>query len=193
MSDTGEFKALDSKVEKLSVILEKYLDSQEVSFVIQGETLYNHEVSAHFGCLSLFLLKAKDVYEKTFNNAYSAEELAQFLNIDVNFVNTLENAKNVNQVKIEKKFPIDFVENESSYFNASPIMLNSSNGAVFSIVSHFTFYSVEEYIRQYKRNRGLMIDGKIPLDPLAEEWELAVRNMLVQIKKTGNVLTNINS
>ena len=70
MSDTGEFKALDSKVEKLSVILEKYLDSQEVSFVIQGETLYNHEVSAHFGCLSLFLLKAKDVYEKTFNGAF---------------------------------------------------------------------------------------------------------------------------
>lgn len=193
MSNSDEFKALDNKVEKLSAILEKYLDSQEVSFVIQGETLYNHEVSAHFGCLPLFLLKAKDTYEKVFNNAYSAEELAQFLNLDANFINTLENAKNMSQVKIEKKFPIDFVENESSYFNSSPVMLNASNGAVFSIVSHFTFYSIEEYVKQYKKNRGLMIDGKIPLDPLAEEWELAVRNRLVEIKKPNITLGNVNN
>jgi hypothetical protein len=193
MSNSDEFKALDNKVEKLSTILEKYLDSQEVSFVIQGETLYNHEVSAHFGCLPLFLLKAKDTYEKVFNNAYSPDELAQFLNIDANFVNTLENAKNMNQVKIEKTFPIDFIENESSYFNSSPVMLSNTNGAVFSIVSHFTFYSIEEYVKQYKRNRGLMIDGKIPLDPLAEEWELAVRNRLVEIKKPTMVLGNINN
>lgn len=193
MSNSDEFKALDNKVEKLSSILEKHLDSLEVSFVIQGETLYNHEVSAHFGCLPLFLLKAKDLYEKAFNNAYSSDELAQFLNLDVNFINSLENSKSSNSVNIEKKFPIDFIENESSYFNASPVMLSNTNGAVFSIVSCFTFYSVEEYVKQYKKNRGLMIDGKIPLDPLAEEWELAVRNTLVQIKKPSMVIGNVNN
>ena len=182
----------DEKINNLSLVLKKYLMTQDVDFIIDGNELFVDEVVGHFGCLPLILMRAKFLYEKTFNNDYNIEDLVDTFGEEAL---TLKNGKkidtnnNIENKSDYKEFPIEFIENESAFFNTIPITAEQ-DVAIFSILSHFSLYSIEEYIIQYKKNKLLLIDGRIPLDTLYNEWRDTLRNNKIKIK-SNNQIKNI--
>lgn len=188
-----ELLSEDIKINKLSKLLTSYSDSRGISFCFQEQQLYNEEVFAHFGCLSLFLVEAKQLYEKIYNGLYTTEELLD--GIVKRPRNLTENQKEIekkfiNELPINKKFPIRLIEAEDgeTYFNFYPLT-DPSISSDFSIISHFSLFSLEEYVKLYTNNKTLMIDGNIPLDPLYTKMveQVNLGKVFIQTKQSFNL------
>ena len=184
-------KSEDSKIQLLSEILVSYLEKEEVKFTIEGADLYPQEVCGHFGCLPLFLLEAKDKYEKIFNLNLDMNDFAEAFGRSLGVLQ--QNEFSPEEKKITKIFPIEFLEDQEAYFDAIPLVYSPDNQSVsFVVLAHFTHYSIEEYINFYKSNPHLIIDGKIPLDTLYHKWKNARLTNKITIKPNTK-LTNNNS
>jgi hypothetical protein len=180
-------KSEDRQIQKITNVLSEFAISNGVTFSFQEEEIYPIEVFSDFGFLTVFLADAKILYEKIFNNLYSVSDLMSV------FGNNRELQLSPEQVKIEhayyaktiktKVFPVNFVENESALLDMNPVM-KGNLPSDFILVSHFAHYTVEEYIKIYKRNKSLLIDGKIPLEPIVKNFTDLLSNGKILVKPT---------
>lgn len=177
-------KSEDKKIQKLSKLLTKYAESQGVEFSFGGQEVYVLETFANFGGLSLFLMEAKEVYEKVYNNLYTTEELMIEFGKKIKKLTVEESLREQTYLEgktKEKIFPIEFVEkSEDTYFGFVP-RVSQEIPADFFILSHFAMYSLDEYLKIYKKNKALLIEGKIPLDPLYEKMLTKINTKQVSI------------
>lgn len=189
-------KSEDKKIHRLSKLLTTYAESQGVEFSFGGQEVYALETFAHFGALPLFLMEAKEVYEKVYNNLYTTEELMIEFGKKIKKLSVEENLKEQSFLETkprDKVFPIDFVEkSEDTYFGFVP-RISQEIPADFFMLSHFTMYSLDEYLKIYKKNKALLIEGKIPLDPLYERMVTKINTKQVFIRSEPNLTPEATS
>ena len=189
-------KSEDKKIHRLSKLLTTYAESQGVEFSFGGQEVYALETFAHFGALPLFLMEAKEVYEKVYNNLYTTEELMIEFGKKIKKLSVEENLKEQSFLETkprDKVFPIDFVEkSEDTYFGFVP-RISQEIPADFFMLSHFTMYSLDEYLKIYKKNKALLIEGKIPLDPLYERMVTKINTKQVFIRSEPNLAPEATS
>lgn len=68
-------KSEDKKIQKITNLLVKYAEKEEVEFSLGGNQLTPVEALSFFSGLALFLIPAKETYEKIYNNLHTVEEL----------------------------------------------------------------------------------------------------------------------
>lgn len=177
-------KSDDKKIQKLSNLLINYAEREGLVFSFGEDEIYPLETFSHFGGLSLFLIEAKENYEKIYNKLYTVNELMEPFSKNQKELSKEElliEDEYLSSLPISHEFPILFeAQEENTYFGFVPRLINTL-GPNFSVVTHFTHYSVEEYVKIYKRNKMLLIDGKIPLDPLFEKMLQKVNSKQVKI------------
>lgn len=165
-------KSEDKKIQKLSNILIKYADQQGVEFSFGGNTLYPVEALSFFGGLSLFLVEAKENYEKVYNNLYTVSELMDGVGKKIKEP-TAEQIKKeedfFNKQPKTKIFPIELHQKEEETFFGFEPKVAIDIPADFLTLAHFSHYTLEEYLKIYKKNKMLLIEGKVPLDPLFDK------------------------
>lgn len=177
-------KADNKKLQKLANVLIRYLDNEGVEFCFGEMPISSKEVCSHFGCLSLFLIEAQEKYEKIYNNLYTVEDLMATFGKKIKELNFQEDnyeTEYLNSLPKERFFPIEYhVEAEKTFFGFVP-RLPEDIPTDFFMLSHFTQYTMEEYIKIYKDKKLLLINGKIPLDPLYEKMELKMNAKKIEL------------
>lgn len=187
----------DKKIQKLSNLLTRYAESEGLEFSFGDTQIYALEAFAHFGGLSLFLIEAKENYEKVYNKIYTIDELMQPFGKAIPQLTIEQTLKEQDYIENQSKknvFPIDFHEQEEdTYFGFIP-RLSENIPSDFVLLAHFTHYSLDEYIKIYKKNKMLLIDGKIPLDPLYDKMVKKINLNQIQFKKPEQkIINDINS
>ncbi len=181
----------DKKIQKLSNLLVKIAEKEGVEFNFSGTDIYALETFAHFGALVLFLAETKDLYEKIYNQSFTTLELLAKINPKMKkpSVEMIKQDEELTaQIPIIKTFPINlFKLEENTYFGCIPKTTKDCN---FSVLSHFVVYTVEEYIKEYKSKPMLMINDKIPLDPLFERFVKKLENKDIPVYEIPN--NNLN-
>lgn len=177
-------KAPDKKVQKLSNILVRYAEKKGLEFSFAGDEVYLMETFAYFGTLSLFLVEAKEQYEKIYNKIYTVEELMASFGREIPAL-TEEQSKAerayLDAQPITKKFPVVFEsQEEGTYFGFIP-RIPENKGADFNIIAHLTHYALDEYVKLFKKNEMLLVNGRIPLEPLYEKMAQKVNDRSVEI------------
>lgn len=176
----------DKKIDMLNYVLCDLIQRKEVNFCIEGQTLFAQEVSGHFGCLPLLINEASEVFESIFSQSYNINDLAgSFLKsidpaqaaVDEKFL------ENLSKVKTSKTLPIDYIEDESAYFNCVPVVNTASGSVPFTFLLHFSHYALEAYIDYYLKNEHLLVNSSIPLDALYSKWKNAIAANKVKISK----------
>lgn len=165
-------KSEDKKIQKLSNILTRYAESEGIEFSFGGNALYPIETFAFFGGLPLFMVEAKEHYEKLYNNLYSVEELMTSLGKKIKNPTPDELLKEQEFLKnqpINKPFPVDLHQKEEDTFFGCVPRVSEEIPCDFLTIAHFSQYTLEEYLKIYKKNKMLLIDGRIPLDPLYDK------------------------
>jgi hypothetical protein len=181
----GYPKSEDKKIQKLTNLLIKHAENENVEFSFGGEELYLVETFSDFGGLPMFLAEAKEIYEKIYNNLFTTQELMDGIGRKIKEPSIEELIKE--QDFLEKQplthiFPIDFIKKESdTFFGFVPKTIDGNTGD-FALIAHFSHYSLDEYIKLYKRNKMLLVDGKIPLDPLYEKMVNKINNKKLIIR-----------
>lgn len=180
----------DKKIQKLTNMLVKHVENEGVSFSFGGEELYPIEALSFFGGLPIILIEAKETYEKIYNNLFTVEELMAGIGRKIKEPTDEEYIKEQEFLKkqpIKKRFPIEFLEQENDTFFGFIPRLPDGVPAAFSTIAHFSHYSLDEYIKLYKKNKMLLIDGKIPLDPLYEKMVNKISSNQIKIIKSANM------
>ena len=164
------FKAKDEKIRKLSNILTKYADGEELGFLFEGHVLKNIDVFGHYGALSLFLIEAQETYEKYANGLFSTPELLSTITepdskLRMKDADAQKDQEWINKREKEYKFPISYYfQEENTFFSFIP-RVSEEVPCDFYLVAHYAHYTLEEYVKKYKLENKLQ-DGKIPLDEL---------------------------
>lgn len=190
----GYPKAPDKKIQKISTLLTKYAESQGIEFCFGDEEVYPVEAFAFFGALSLFLIEAKEMYEKLYNNLYTVDELmSSFGNKikELNLEQTLKEQDYLSKKKKDKVFPIELHQKEEeTYFGFIPRL---SPGKVdFYVLAHFSLFAVEEYVKEYIAKPVLLVDGRVPLEPLYEKMINKLNAKEMNIIAQSPLLNSIN-
>ncbi|NCQ52306.1 hypothetical protein GW796_10575 [archaeon] len=165
-------KSQDKKINKLSNVLIRYAEQEGVEFSFGGKPLYPVEALSFFGGLSLFLIEAKENYEKLYNNLYSVEELMGGLGKKIKEQTQEQQTKEqefLSRLPKEKLFPIEFHEKEEDTFFGFIPRISETIPCDFLTIAHFSHYTLDEYLKIYKKNKMLLIDGRIPLDSLYDK------------------------
>lgn len=165
-------KSEDKKIQKLSNVLIKYAETEGVEFSFGGNPLYAIEALSFFGGMPLFLIEAKEHYEKLYNNLYSVEELMLGLGKKIKNPTAEQSEQEKEFLKslpINKRFPIDFHERQDETFFGFIPRISEEIPCDFLTIAHFSQYTLEEYLRIYKKNKMLLIEGRVPLDPLYDK------------------------
>lgn len=187
-------KAPDKKIQKISKLLTKYAESQGIEFCFGDEEVYPTEAFAFFGALSLFLIEAKEMYEKLYNNLYTVEELMQSFGKkikELNLEQTLKEESYLSNKKKDKIFPIELHQKEEeTYFGFIPRL--SSGKVDFYVLAHFSLFAVEEYVKEYMAKPVLLVDGRVPLDPLYEKMINKLNTKQMHIVPQSALLNAIN-
>ena len=177
-------KSSDKKIRKLTNILVNYAEQNDIKFSLGGEEVYSVETFSDFGALSLFLLEAKELFEKLYNNKFTIEELMQPFGKKIKQLTTEEEKQEsdyLNKQPTNKTFPILFEQKEEgTYFGFAPV-INKNTDNDFYIISHFALHIIDEYVKQYKNNKSLMINGMIPLDALYDKLIKNINNNKIEI------------
>ncbi len=184
----------DKKIQKLTNLLVKYAEREGAEFSFGGNELYPVETLSFFGCMPLFLIEAKENYEKIYNNLYTVEELMEGIGRKVAKISEEDLAKEkewLNEQEIKKVFPIDFFEKEEDTFFGFIPKTSRAEKADFVTLAFFTQYALESYIKKYKNNDLLLVDGKIPLEPLYEKMVTKINTKEIKIIPTSSVDKNI--
>ena len=191
-------KSKDKKIRKLTNILVKWASDKNLEFTLGGEPLYPVETFSDFGGLSLFLIEAKPKYEEVFNKNYGCRELMSGLKPSgsVGAVRMLSDKEDaiekevMSKVENESKFNIEFHEKtENTFFGFTPKIGKDLD---FFVLAHLTHFVADEYVKYFENNKMLLIDGKIPLEPLCEKMLEKVQENVISViasPKTG-ITTN---
>lgn len=190
----GYPKAPDKKIQKISKLLTKYAESQGIEFSFGDEEVYPAEAFAFFGALPLFLIEAKEIYEKLYNNLYTVEELMETFGKKIKELNLEETLKEdkflSNKVKT-KIFPIELHQKEQeTYFGFIPRL--SKDKVEFHALAHFSLFAVEEYVKKYMQMPVLLVEGRVPLDPLYEKMLNKLNTNQMSIIPESALLNAIN-
>lgn len=187
-------KAPDKKIQKISKLLTKYAESQGIEFCFSDEEIYPNEAFAFFGGLSLFLIEAKEIYEKLYNNLYTVEELMESFSKKIKELDLEQILKEENYLSNKKKdkiFPIELHQKEEeTYFGFIPRL--SSSKVDFYVLAHFSLFALEEYVKKYREKPVLLIDGRVPLDPLYEKMINKLNTRQISIVPQSELLNAIN-
>lgn len=190
----GYPKAPDKKIQKISTLLTKYAESQGIEFCFGDEEVYPVEAFAFFGALSLFLIEAKEMYEKLYNNLYTVDELmSSFGNKikELNLEQILKEQDYLSKKKKDKVFPIELHQKEEeTYFGFIPRL--SSGKVDFYVLAHFSLFAVEEYVKEYIAKPVLLVDGRVPLEPLYEKMINKLNAKEMSIIPQSALLNSIN-
>lgn len=189
-------KSSDKKIQKLSNLLVRYADSEGIEFSFGGHNLYPIEAFSFFGGLSLFLIEAKDSYEKIYNNLYTTQELMEGIGKKIKnptMEQLIAEQEFLDKQNKSKLFPIEFHEQQEDTFFGFIPRISEEIPCDFHTLAHFSHYTVEEYLKIYKKNKMLLIEGRIPLDPLYDKMVTKINAQQVKIipaptvPKAGNV------
>lgn len=183
-------KAPDRKIQKLTNLLVRYAESKDIVFSFSGEEIFAVEAFSHFGGLALFMLEAKEQYEKVYNKLYSIEELLEVY--DKNMFKSSKAKALTEEQKLKDKeyldkqpkknlFPIELVEQEDKTYFGFIVRVSPDNLNIdFSNLAHFTLHAVEEYIKKYNLENNN--ESKlIPLDELYDKMVKKINNKEVMI------------
>lgn len=185
----------DKKIQKLTNLLVKHSEKEGVEFSFGGEELYLVETFSDFGGLPMFLSEAKEIYEKIYNNLFTVQELMDGIGRKIKEPTIEELIKEqdfLDKQPLTHLFPIEFIKKESdTFFGFIPKTIEGNSGD-FAIIAHFSHYSLDEYIKLYKRNKMLLVDGKIPLDPLYEKMVNKINNKKLIIRADKQELNKDN-
>lgn len=177
-------KSEDKKIQKLSNVLIKYAEREGVEFSFGGNVLYAVEALSFFGGMPLFLIEAKENYEKLYNNLYTVEELMGGLGKKIKTPTTEQAQKEqeyLKRIPINKEFPINFHEQQDETFFGFIPRISEEIPCDFLTIAHFSQYTLEEYLRIYKKNKMLLIEGRVPLDPLYDKMVTKINAKEVRI------------
>lgn len=178
------FKSKDEKIRKLTNILTKYADAEEVEFLFEGHALKNVDVFGHYGALSLFLIEAQETYESIANGIYSTPELLQSIT-DGSKVKMKESETNsdkewMKNKEKEFKFPISYYfQEENTFFSFIP-RVSEEIPCDFYLLAHYTHYTLDEYVKKYKAENKLQ-NGKVPLDELYQKMIEKINDRKVNV------------
>lgn len=190
----GYPKAPDKKIQKISSLLTRYAESQGIEFCFGDEEVYPVEAFAFFGALSLFLIEAKEIYEKLYNNLYTVDELmSSFGNKikELNLEQVLKEQDYLSKKGKDKVFPIELHQKEQeTYFGFIPRL--SSGKVDFYVLAHFSLFAVEEYVKEYIAKPVLLVDGRVPLEPLYEKMINKLNAKEMSIVPQSALLNAIN-
>ena len=185
-------KSNNKKIRKLTSVLIKYAEKEGLEFSFGGEDLYPIEAFSFFGGLSLFLIEAKETYEKMYNNLYTIEDLMNAIGRHIQIKEEQKEIENdwLNHQKIEKLFPVEFFQEEEdgkTFFGFIPEIHDDIPSDFFTLV-HFAQYTVDEYVKIYKKKKELNQSIKIPLEPLYEKMVNKINQNKITIYPKTNIL-----
>ena len=75
---------------------------------------------------------------------------------------------------MRKKLPLVYEHDQDALINVVP-MTEASADNILTLWSHFLHYSLEEVIRNAKKEKK-MVNGQIPLDEMYQNWHKAVQS-----------------
>lgn len=190
----GYPKAPDKKIQKISTLLTRYAESQGIEFCFGDEEVYPVEAFAFFGALSLFLIEAKEIYEKLYNNLYTVDELMNSFGNkikELNLEQVLKEQDYLSKKKKDKVFPIELHQKEQeTYFGFIPRL--SAGKVDFYVLAHFSLFAVEEYVKEYIAKPVLLVEGRVPLEPLYEKMINKLNAKEMSIVPQSALLNAIN-
>lgn len=190
----GYPRAPDKKIQKISNLLTKYAESQGIEFCFGDEEVYPTEAFAFFGALSLFLIEAKEIYEKLYNNLYTVEELMETFGKkikELKLEQVLSEEKYISNKKKDKLFPIELHQKESeTYFGFIPRLADGKTD--FYVLAHFSLFALEEYVKEYMAKPVLLVEGRVPLDPLYEKMLNKINAKEMKVIPESALLNSIN-
>lgn len=160
----------DNKIQKITNVLIKVAEKEDISFSFGGSELYPVEALSDFGGLSLFLTDAQDVFEKLYSKNYTYAELMEPLGKkDVLLTKEQEDDESSFFSNLPSlDFPISFHEKEDgTFFGFIPKFAN--NDKSFTFLVHLSVFSLEECIKKAKKNNKLKNKKVIPLDNLYDK------------------------
>lgn len=171
----------DDKINSITKVMTSYSHDKNWGFSLGSRELGAEYAFGFFGILPMFLLEAKEHYEKIYNNHYSADELLDVISPkrvgdrDVPFEVKKKDVQYMNTKVLDKKFPLQFFETppQETILDFEPRiehLMDNDKSISFSTIIHFVMYSLDEYVKVYEKSPNLLIDGKIPLDPLCDKW-----------------------
>lgn len=159
----------DKKIQKITNILIKYAEINDIGFTFGGSELYPVEAFSDFGGLSLFLNEARETYQKLTSKDFTFNELMESIG-NKNIVLSKQQVEIENEYleKLKKpNFPIDYIEREDgTFFGFYPTFSNNLEHN-FNFMVHLTFFSLEECIKKAKEKK--LEVNKVPLDELYEK------------------------
>lgn len=153
----GYEKAPDLKIRKLISFLERYSEQSDLNFMFGNKELTAEDVFAHTGGLALFVVEAKEIYEKIYNNIYTALELTtqfydQAKQKEITYFIPQEqldlDKKLTLQLPVLKKFPIELVEQKENTFFDFIVRESKQLDVSFSDLTHFTLHALDSYMLQ---------------------------------------------
>jgi hypothetical protein len=191
-----EPKSSDKKIQKISNMLIKESENKGVEFCFGEQPLSSIETFSYYGALSLFLVEAKEIFEKTYNNLWTVKDLMEPLggiNRELTIEEEMLESEYLKKLPKNKTFPITFVADSGiNYFGFVPYSNSDFTVKDFYMVTHFTHYVIENYIKTYALNRMLLVDGRIPLDPLFEKLNNKLNSYELNIARTKPSLSSKN-
>lgn len=171
----------DDKINSITKVMISYAQSKDWSFSLGSRELGAEYAFSFFGILPVFLLEAKEKYEKIYNHHYSADELLDSISPkrvgerDVPVDVRKKDVQYMHTKELPIKFPLQFFETppKETILDFEPRiehLMEADKSISFSTIIHFVVYSLDEYVKVYEKSPNLLIDGKIPLDPLCDKW-----------------------
>ena len=186
----------EKKLKKLTSMLISYVEQNGLEFCFGEDEIFPVEIFSDFGCLPLFLFESKEIYEKLYNNLFTAEELMESFGKKIKTPSAdelLVEQQYLDKKSKEKLFPLIFEQEENdTYFGFLP-KLDSNVESDFLMLAHFALHSVEEYVKKFEMNKSLLINGKIPLDSLYDKMVTKINTKQINVVPSLKVVSLDNN
>lgn len=173
-------KSEDLKIQMLSSVLEKSFSDD---FSISGQTINGNMVFAHTGFLPIILMNVKMIYEKIFNNRYSAEELSIMINngkpVKVTDEQRKEDAELLKAIPINETCDIFFEKKDNTLLGCVARISDDDISIDPLSLSLFSSYIVENYINEFRlKNKNKNI---VELDALVQDtvYQVELGNIII--------------
>lgn len=185
MSQNQKYVSNDSLINNMTKILVNVSEEKGYKFSLRNKTLQPQFIFSYCAMLPIFMLEAKEIYEKIFNKKFTAQELLNTVNLKKNPTSepgpeipkelVARDLEAVEKLPVEQSFPMQvFVTNpDETFFGFEPRMehLKENNPNFnFGLMASCAIHGLEEYVKHYEKNPSLKVDGTIPLEPFCQKW-----------------------
>lgn len=175
----------DMFVENITKVLVNVSDEKGYKFSLSNKELQNDFLFNYRALLPMFLLEAKEIYEKIFNKQFTAQELLDTVSLKKEKKSEIDSsvpkelierdAEALAKKPVENEFPLQLfvTEPDITLFDFEPRiehLRDAKNNVNFGMISMCSMYALEEYAKKYEETPALLVNGRIPLDPLCKKW-----------------------